>query len=231
VDAMGYVRRVRRILASNINDLIDRAENPEKMLNQLTLEMESSIEEAKNRVATAIAAERRLRSHHERERRDAAVWEERAKSAIEQGDDDLAREALRRKKLHGELADSYQRELETQAEGVQGLRSSLEALRRKLEEARMTKRALIARYRTAQARGGLGRIRATVIDTTAFDAFERMADKIEELEIRGQVAAEFAVDALEEKFRTPEEEAAIDAELTELKESMALPAPEGAQSS
>jgi len=226
---MGYVRRVRRILASNINDMIDRVEHPEKMLNQLTLEMETSIEEAKNRVATAIAAERRLRVHHERERREAAVWEERAKSAVEQGDDDLAREALRRKKLHSELADSYGRESETQAEAVQGLRASLDALRHKLEQARMTKRALIARYRTAKARGGVTKIGATVIDTTAFDAFERMADKIEELEIRGQVAAEFAVDALEERFRTPEEEAAIDAELTELKESMALPAPEAAE--
>jgi phage shock protein A len=226
---MGYVRRVRRILAANINDLIDRAENPEKMLNQLTLEMETSIEDARDRVATAIAAERRLRNHHERERREVAVWEERAKSAIEQGDDDLAREAIRRKRLHSELADSYGREVESQAEAVQGLRASLDALRRKLEEARTTKRALIARYQVAKARGGVSRIRATVIDTTAFDVFERMADKIEEAEVRGQVAAELAVDALEERFRAPEEEAAIDAELTELKESMALPAPEGAE--
>jgi len=214
---MGFVGRVRRIVSANLNDLVSKAENPEKMLNQLIEEMHDGVEEATHRVAAAIAAEKQLRRKHEDACRSVLLWEERAKSAVDRDEDDLAREALRRKHLHGELAASYERELERQQETAAALRASLEALRAKLEEAKGRRRSLVARYQAAKAKSVVNEKMVTVAGKSAFQAFERMAQRIEDIESVAQASLELSAEDLERRFAQPEVDASIEGELKALK--------------
>ena len=214
---MGFVGRVRRIVSANLNDLVSKAEHPERMLNQLIEEMHDGVEEATHRVAAAMAAERQLSRKHEEAQRSLLLWEERAKTAVERGEDDLAREALRRKRLHQEIAASYERELERQRGGTTALRASLDALKAKLEEAKGRRRGLVARYHTAKAKATVGQKMIAATDRSAFEAFERMAQRIEDTEFTAEAALELSAEELERKFAEPEVEAEIEGELRALK--------------
>lgn len=216
---MGFVRRVRRIASANLNDLVSRAEHPEKMLNLLIEEMQDGVEEATHRVAAAMAAERQLGRKHEEAQRSLLLWEERARTAVDRGQDDLAREALRRKRLYGEIAGSYGAELERQREGTAALRASLEMLRAKLEEAKGRRRSLVARYQAAKAKATVGEKMIAAGDRSAFEAFERMAQRIEDTEFAAEAALELSAEDLERRFAEPEVEAEIEGELQALKGS------------
>jgi len=228
---MGFFRRVRRIVSANLNDLVSKAEHPEKMLNQLIEEMHDGVEEATHRVAAAMAAEKQLRRTHEEAGRNLALWDERARSAAERDEDDLAREALRRKHLHAEIAASYERELEHQGEATRALRTSLDALKAKLEEAKGRKRGLVARYHVAQAKSTISQKMIAVTDQSALRAFERMAQRIEDMEAIAEASLELSAEDLERKFEQPEVEAQIEGELKALKGTApaAAPAEEPAQ--
>src|SRR5688500_14826881 len=104
---MGIFARIARLIKSNINDMISRSEDPEKMLNQIVVDMNTQLIEAKKQVAASIADEKRLAKQVEQEAANAAEWERRAMLAVRAGDDNLAKEALSRKKEHQTLADSY----------------------------------------------------------------------------------------------------------------------------
>jgi len=220
---MGFVGRVRRIVSANLNDLISKAEHPEKMLNQLIEEMHDGVEEATHRVAAALAAEKQMRRKHEEAGRNALLWEERARTAVDRGEDDLAREALRHKHLHAALEASYERELEHQAEATTALRASLEALKAKLEEAKGRKRALVARYHAAKAKSTVSRKMIAAGDRNALRAFERMAQRIEDVEALAEASFELSAEDLERKFAEPEVDARIEGELKALK-GVAAPA-------
>ncbi|HEX4634468.1 MAG TPA: PspA/IM30 family protein, partial [Gemmatimonadales bacterium] len=97
---MGIFDRLSTLIRSNINDLISRAENPEKMLNQLIVDMRSQLAKAKQQVASAIADEKKLSAQAEQEKKMAEDWERRAVLAVQEGRDDLAKQALLRHNEH-----------------------------------------------------------------------------------------------------------------------------------
>ena len=189
---MGLFDRFRRVVRSNINDMISKAENPEKMLNQLIVEMNEQLIESKKSVASAIADEKRLQRQLLEQRRSADLWEQRAMDAVRAGKDDLAKQALVRKQEHAEYADDYQKQYDSQHTSVEQLKDSLRHLQQKIDEASRKKNLLLARAKRAEAQQ---RIQATIgaaRNTSAFDAFDRMAAKVEEAEAEAEATDDLA---------------------------------------
>ena len=220
---MGLFDRFRRVLSSNMNDMISKAENPEKMLNQLIVEMNEQLIESKKSVASAIADEKRLQRQLIEQRRNTELWEQRAMDAVRAGKDDLAKQALVRKQEHEEYTTSYQEQYDAQHASVEQLKDSLRHLQQKIDEASRKKNLLIARAKRAEAQQ---RIQATIgaaRNTSAFDAFDRMASKVEqaEAEATDDLAKLDAGDAdLEKQFKELEAGGSADQLLEDLKSKM-----------
>ncbi len=230
---MGIWERFSTMFRSNINDMISRAENPEKMLNQLILDMKSQLGKAKSQVASAIADEKKLQADAEALRKQAEDWERRAMLAVQEGKDDLAKQALRRynEALLGaqQLHETW---LKHRAETEQ-LKLSLRQLNDKIEEAKRKKNILVARAKRAEAQQRIQETMSGMSDKGAFESFERMAEKIEQQERKAIAAAEiqeeFSGDALVKQFEVLEYKGNADQALLELKRKMGMlpPAPGG----
>src|SRR5215210_6004769 len=168
---MGLFDRLTSLIRSNINDLISSAENPEKMLNQIIIDMRGQLAKAKQQVATAIADEKRLRDQADGEYKQAQDWEKRAMLAVQEGRDDLAKQALIR---HGEhLAHGQQLEQtwESHRLETEKLKNSLRDLNDKIEEAKRKKNLLVARQRRAQAQKRITETMSSLSEKSAFEAF------------------------------------------------------------
>jgi phage shock protein A len=217
------------MVRSNINDLINRAENPEKMLNQIILDMRDQLAKAKREVAAAIADERKLRGQLDDEVKQSREWEKRAMLAVRQGRDDLAKQALVRQQEHAERASALDQTWRSQSAETEKLKGSLRQLNDKIEEAKRKRNLLIAKQKRAQAQRRIHETMSGLSDTSAFEAFNRMADKIDEEERRSLAHAEvseaLAGDTLETEFLRLEsgsEDAGVDDRLSALKAEMGL---------
>jgi len=201
---MGIFTKLSTVIKSNINDLISRAENPEKMLNQIIIDMRDQLAKAKREVAAAIADERKLKAQLEEEVKQARDWEHRAMLAVKEGRDDLAKQALIRQQEHAERAQVIQSTWQSQASETEKLKGSLRQLNDKIEEAKRKRNLLIAKQKRAQAQRRIHETMSGLSDTSAFEAFNRMADKIEEEERRTiahvEVNEALAGDTLEHEF-------------------------------
>jgi phage shock protein A len=201
---MGIFTKLSTVIKSNINDLISRAENPEKMLNQIILDMRDQLAKAKREVAAAIADERKLKSQLESEVKQARDWQHRAMLAVKEGRDDLAKQALVRQKEHTDRAQVFQNTWESQASETEKLKGSLRQLNDKIEEAKRKRNLLIAKQKRAQAQRRIHETMSGLSDTSAFEAFNRMADKIEDEERRSlaevEVTEALVGDTVESEF-------------------------------
>jgi phage shock protein A len=231
---MGIFSRLGTLIKSNINDMISKAEDPEKMLNQVLVDMKQQLVEAKKQVAVAIADEKRLKKQNEDEAAKAKDWERKAMMAVRAGDDGLAREALARKAEHDEASTVMEKQWQSQKDAVDKLKDSLRTLNSKIEEAKRKKNILVARKKRAEAQKTIHDTMAGLSDTSAFETFDRMAAKIDQLEAEAEAGAEVAGeltagDQLERKFKQLEAGPGADHMLTELKAKMGLlPAAQGA---
>lgn len=226
---MGIFQKFSTVLKSNINDLIARAENPEKMLNQIILDMRDQLSKAKREVAAAIADERKLRAQLDDEIKHTRDWEHRAMLAVKEGRDDLAKQALIRQQEHAQRASSLEQTWTSQAEETEKLKGSLRQLNDKIEEAKRKRNLLIAKQKRAQAQRRIHETMSGLSDTSAFEAFNRMAEKIEESERRSVAQAEvteaLAGDTLEQEFVRLEggsSDAGVEDRLLALKQEMGL---------
>ena len=223
---MGLFDRLSAMLRSNINDLISRAENPEKMLNQLILDMKTQLAKAKQQVASAIADERKLQSDAEALKKQAEDWERRAMMAVQEGRDDLAKQALGRYNEQLQAAQQLQETwLRHKAETDQ-LKLSLRQLNDKIEEAKRKKNILVARSKRAEAQQRIQETMSGLSDKSAFESFERMAEKIEATERKALAAAELneevSGDLLARQFEALEYKGSSDQQLIELKTKMGI---------
>ena len=236
---MGIFARLAALIKSNINDLISNAEDPEKMLNQVVIDMANQLIEAKKQVAVAIADEKKLAKQGEAEAAKAAEWHRRAMMAVRAGDDGLAKEALGRKKEHEQLATVYKEQWSKQKKQVDQLKLALRVLNNKIEEAKRKKQVLISAARQAEARKKIQETMAGLNNSSAFETFARMEDKVLQMEGEADAAAELAEeysgDVLQHKFQQLEATAGADDDLAALKQQMGLapaapaPAPEAQQ--
>jgi len=200
------------------------------MLNQVVVEMESQLVEAKKQVAVSIADEKRLAKQAEQELANAAEWERRAMLAVKAGDDTLAKEALTRKKEHDGLAATYKDQWTKQKASVDQLKTALRLLNSKIEEAKRKKNVLIARKKRAEAQQAIYNTMNNLNNVSAFDTFDRMAQKIDKLEAEAEATTElheqYSGDTLKQRFDQLEATAGADDELTALKRKMGVAPPE-----
>lgn len=226
---MGIFARLAALIKSNLNDLISRSEDPEKMLNQIVIDMGAQLLEAKKQVASSIADEKRLAKLAEAEAANAAEWERRAMMAIRAGDDALAKEALARRKEHDGLRTAYEQQWQKQKAAVEQLKLALRALNSKIEEAKRKKNLLIARKKRAEAQRAIQETMSGMRNASAFEAFDRMEQKITQIEAEAEAGAELAEeysgDVLAHRFSELEATAGAEADLTALKQKMGLAPP------
>src|SRR5207302_2048149 len=234
MEAMGIFSRLGTLIKSNINDLITKAEDPEKMLSQVLMEMQQQLVEAKKAVAVAIADEKKLQKQYATETDKAKEWERKAMVAVRAGDDNLARQALGRKQEHENISTQFQQQWVAQKQAVEKLKDALRLLNNKIEEAKRKKNILIARKKRAEAQQQIANTMQGLGDTSAFDTFDRMAERIQlmeaEAEAGAELAGELSGDTLESKFLQLEQGGAAseDDALSELKAKMGmLEAPKG----
>jgi phage shock protein A len=227
---MGIFSRLKTLISANVNHLINKAEKPEKMLNQLILDMNEQLLESKKAVAQAIADEKRLEREMNSQLNQSADWERKAMLAVEKGQDDLAKEALVRKQENDNAALEYRKQWEAQHEAVGKLKNSLKELSDKIEKAQRQKNLLIARAKRAEAQQ---KIQDTISNVSgnrsAFDAFDRMSQKVDQMEAQADASKEledFTSDAnLDKRFAELEKsDGSADRLLQDLKDKMkALP--------
>jgi phage shock protein A len=226
---MGLFDRLSQLLRSNINDLISRAEDPEKMLNQILVDMRGQLVKAKQQVASAIADEKRLRDQTDAEYRQAEEWERRAMLAIQEGRDDLAKQALVRQSEYFQHAQQLEATWESHRLETEKLKNSLRDLNDKIEEAKRKKNLLVARQRRAQAQKRITETMSSLSEKSAFEAFARMEERIEQnerlLKATTEIDEEVSGDRLRSQFQQLERGATsstVDARLLELKHKMGM---------
>jgi phage shock protein A len=223
---MGMFDRFATMVRSNLNDLISRAENPEKMLNQLIVDMRSQLDKARQQVAQSIADEKKLEADSIAMKKQAEDWERRAMLAVQEGRDDLAKQALMRynEALQGaqQLHDTW---VKSKTE-TDSLKASLRQLNDKIEEAKRKKNILIARARRAEAQQRIQETLSGMGDKSAFESFERMQEKIEANERKAIASAELneemTGDSLARQFEQLEYHGSSDQQLLELKAKMGM---------
>jgi len=220
--------RVGNLLRANINDLLDRAEDPEKMIKQYILDMQNQLIQVKTQVAAAIADEQKLYQRYLQNQEEADNWQKKAELAVSKGQDDLAKQALQRRNSFQSVADGFKAQYEEQKQQVEVLKSALEKLELKLEEAERKKDLLIARSRRADAERQIHDTLAGIGQGGALEGFERMEEKVQEKEARARAAAELDTDTLEDKFAALEKEGDVDKQLEELKAKLRKPEEGGA---
>jgi phage shock protein A len=226
---MGIFDRLSTLLRSNINDLISRAEDPEKMLNQILVDMRSQLAKAKQQVATAIADEKRLRDQADAEFKQGQDWQQKAMLAIKEGRDDLARQALMRQTEHENHGHQLEQTWEQHRLETEKLKNALRDLNDKIEEAKRKKNLLVARQRRAQAQKRIAETMSSLSEKSAFEAFARMEERIEtnerQLKASIEIEEEFTGDRLQQDFKQLERGAvagSVDMQLLALKQKMGM---------
>ncbi len=234
---MGIFDRLATLIKSNLNDLISSAENPEKMLNQILIDMRDQLVKAKQQVAAAIADEKRLRDQTDAEYKSAAEWEQRAMLAVRENRDDMAKQALVRQSEYLAHAQALETTWQAHQLETEKLRAQLRDLNDKIEEAKRKKNLLLARQRRAQAQKRIAETMSSISEKSAFEAFARMEERIEQnerqIKASAEIDEEFSGDRLQRDFKQLEKGAggaSADMQLLALKQKMGLlPSPAAAE--
>lgn len=214
---MPIFEKIRRIFNSNINDLLDRVEDPEKVLNQLLDDMQHELKEVKIQVAAAIRDGNRFEAQCKENLENAEKWEKRAIVFIQNGDDVRAKEALRRKRAAADSADSFREQFEAQQQSVSVLKDGLTTLEQKIEEAKQKRALLIARQRRAEAERAIHQTVSGISDSSTLNAFDRIQDKVLDAEAEAEALSEMRQPSLEDEFDKLDKKDEIDDELAKLK--------------
>jgi phage shock protein A len=214
---MGILDRMSRLIRANINDMIDRAEDPEKMLNELLREMESGIKEARVQVANMIAQQNEIESELQESQQNSREWERRAELAVQNNKDDLAREALRRKRDADNIAMVYAQQATAQQETVDRLKQQLKLLEAKYNEAEGKRDVLIARHRATQAQRKVTQTLSTMPGLDTHSELDRMEKRIRSEEAQTRAMGELQGDSLDYQFSELDRDGDLDNELAALK--------------
>lgn len=231
---MGIFSRIGDVLKANINDLIDKAEDPEKMVKQIILDLQKEVNQATQALGKAMASERIAKRQYEEAAKVSADWEAKAKAALNAGDVDLAKKALANKVKADESTAKYQEMYQQISTQTQQVREQVDALKEKLDEAKSRQAMLIARSQMAKTQKNLAQSVGGLDSSSALDKFSRMEEKVTRQEAEAQAFAEMsgvgsAASEEEKSFEQLERDMAVDAELQRLMAEMGQTAaePEG----
>ena len=214
---MGFFDRLGRLVRANANAALSAAEDPVKILDQSVADMQADLVKLRQAVATAIASQKLIQNQADQADAQAKTWYERAELALKKGEEDLAREALGRRKTCQDTATALQGQLQSQCGQVDQLKKSLVQLESKIAEAKTKKDMLKARAQAAKAQEQLQSAVGSLGTNSAMAAFEKMEEKVQALEARSQAAAELAGADLESQFAALEGAPEVDSELEALK--------------
>jgi len=214
---MALMERVSTLVRANLNDLVDRAEDPEKMLKQVMLDMHNQLMQVKTQVAIALADEHVLARRRKEHEDKSADWVRRAELALEKGDEALARAALERSLTFRQMGDNFRQQAEDQAVQVENLKTALHKLEQKLTEAQNKSELLIAQHRRARAMERAGKAKLASSDGSSQLALERMKSKVLMSEAGGHALAELATDDIGDRLAALERDDEVEKLLNELK--------------
>ena len=216
---MALLERVSTLVRANLNDLIEKAEDPEKLLKQLVLDMENQLLQVKTQVAIAIADEHLLDKKRKEHEEAVAEWQRKAELAVKKSNDDLARAALERSLSHKQMASGFAQQLDDQKAEAETLKTALRKLQQKLEETRSRCEMLIAQHRRARVVGKAAQARQAIDNSDRAASLQRMRVRIAGSEATNAATHELMDgDALEDRFAVLEREEQIETLLRDLKE-------------
>jgi phage shock protein A len=214
---MALLERVRTLIRANLNDLIDKAEEPEKMIKQVILDMQNQLLQVKTQVAIAIADQHVLERKQKENSDKHAEWARKAELAVDKGQDDLARAALERAVNYQQLEESFAQQTADQKAQVEELKTALHKLDQKLTEAKSMSDVLVAQHRRSRALSKASDARLAMSDGSSAAAFDRMQRKVRHSEATSQAKSEMLADNTEEKLTALEKDDRIDKMLADLK--------------
>ncbi|RTG95685.1 phage shock protein A [Thermus scotoductus] len=217
---MTLLDRLSRLIRANLSDLLRRAEDPEKIINQALEDMKEALREAREQVAAAMAEGKRLEREVESHLKEAALWEEKAKEALKAGREDLAKEALRRRKRALDLAEGFKQQAEEQKALIERLMTQLKALEAKIDEAEARKKLLLARKKGVEAAEAVRRMESKLDAHPALEAFEEMEARILSMEDRHEALKELDGQDLEKELAALSAEKELEEELSRLKKEL-----------
>lgn len=226
---MGLLDRMSRLVRANVNDLVSKAEDPEKVLEQAVEDMKEDLIKVRQATATAIATQKRTQQQHDQAQSEANTWHQRAQLALQKGDENLAREALKRKKTNQDTAVALKSQIDQQVSQIETLKRNMIVLEGKISEAQTKKNMLKARLASAKATEQIQSSLGQLNTSGASAAFERMEDKVLQLEARSQATMELAGVDLESQFAQLESGSNVDDELLAMKAELLGPSPQQAQ--
>jgi phage shock protein A len=217
---MGLFDRIWRLVRANLNSLISQAEDPEKILEQTVLDMQEDLFQLRQAVAQAIATQKRTERQCSQAQTTGDEWYRRAQLALQRGEEDLAREALTRRKSYQDTAEAMGSQLGQQKVVVEQLRQNMMKLESKISEAKTKKDLYIARARSAKASQQITEMLERTNPGGAMQAFERMEEKVMQMEAQAEAVAELGTDDLEKRIASLGEADEVEAELVALKSQL-----------
>ena len=229
---MGILTRIFNLFRANTSDLLDKAEDPEKMIKQMISDLEAQKKKAKEQMTEALALQKRLERDTEKEHQEAEKWEHKAILAVQNEKDDLAKEALTRKNEHLRRALDFEKQLEMHQNNADSLKESYQTMEDKIDEIKRKQGLLSVKQKQAEAQEKIYKTIEGLGDTSGImDTIERAEEKVENLQARAEAYQEISMESdqesLEKKFKELEHESPdMEMELLELKKRAALPVPE-----
>ena len=221
---MALLERVGTLIRANLNDLVDKAEDPDKMIKQVILDMENQYLQVKTQVAVSIADQHMLEKKLKENEDLAKDWMRKAERAVDKTEDDLARAALDRYHTSQRLAQSYSKQVDDQKAQVQSLKNALQKLEQKLDEAKSKRDVLLARHRRSVALGKAARAQTAIGDHSKSATFDRMKDRVHHAEAVATAEVELMTDDADERLTRIDRDTEIERLLAELKSRKGLPA-------
>ena len=229
---MGILTRIFNLFRATTSDLLDKAEDPEKMIKQMISDLEAQKKKAKEQMTEALALQKRLERDTEKEHQEAEKWEQKAILAVQNEKDDLAKEALTRKNEHLQRALDFEKQLEIHQNNADSLKESYQTMEDKIDEIKRKQGLLSVKQKQAEAQENIYKTIEGLGDTSGImDTIERAEEKVENLQARAEAYQEISMESdqesLEKKFKELEHESPdMEMELLELKKRAALPVPE-----
>ena len=229
---MGILTRIFNLFRATTSDLLDKAEDPEKMIKQMISDLEAQKKKAKEQMTEALALQKRLERDTEKEHQEAEKWEQKAILAVQNEKDDLAKEALTRKNEHLRRALDFEKQLEMHRNNADSLKESYQTMEDKIDEIKRKQGLLSVKQKQAEAQENIYKTIEGLGDTSGImDTIERAEEKVENLQARAEAYQEISMESdqesLEKKFKELEHESPdMEMELLELKKRAVLPVPE-----
>ena len=229
---MGILTRIFNLFRATTSDLLDKAEDPEKMIKQMISDLEAQKKKAKEQMTEALALQKRLERDTEKEHQEAEKWEQKAILAVQNEKDDLAKEALTRKNENLRRALDFEKQLEMHRNNADSLKESYQIMEDKIEEIKRKQGLLSVKQKQAEAQEKIYKTIEGLGDTSGImDTIERAEEKVENLQARAEAYQEIIMESdqesLEKKFKELEHGSPdMEMELLELKKRAALPVPE-----